>query len=76
MAGAGRVRSHFTGVFEWTGGVGAEVFGVLGEAEAGLFDPVGRESVELVGIGNWRLMRELPTSLLSLRVLERRRLLG
>ncbi len=45
-ADAGDVRSHFTGVFEWAGGIGAEVFGVVGEAEAVLFDGVGGKGVE------------------------------
>lgn len=30
-------------------GIGAEVFGVFGEAEAGLSDPLGGESAEFVG---------------------------
>lgn len=28
--------THQSGVFGWAGGVGAEVFGVVGEAESGL----------------------------------------
>ncbi|MHC0068037.1 hypothetical protein ACWATR_34985 [Nostoc sp. UIC 10890] len=38
-------RSHQSGVFEWAGGVGAEVSGVVGEAEPGLFYRFGREAV-------------------------------
>ncbi|WP_414569416.1 hypothetical protein [Nostoc sp. CCY 9925] len=30
-AGAGDLQSHFTGVFEWAGGVGAEVLESLGK---------------------------------------------
>jgi hypothetical protein len=41
-----------SGVFEWAGGIGAEVSGVVGETESGLFDDVGREIVELAGVGN------------------------
>ena len=37
---------------ECIGGVGAEVFGVVGEAESGLFDYSGRKSVEYFGVGN------------------------
>ncbi|MBR8836851.1 MAG: hypothetical protein DSM106950_23270 [Stigonema ocellatum SAG 48.90 = DSM 106950] len=40
-----RRQSHFTGVFQWTGGV-------VGEAESGLFDYSGRKSVEYFGVGN------------------------
>jgi hypothetical protein len=54
-ADADDLRSHFTGIFEWAGGIGAEVFGVVGEAEAGLFDPVGGKGVESSGVGNSRL---------------------
>ncbi|MEJ6484773.1 hypothetical protein N0Y54_26235 [Nostoc punctiforme UO1] len=36
---------------ECIGGVGAEVFGVVGEAESGLFDYSGRKSVEYFGVG-------------------------
>ncbi|WP_339376055.1 hypothetical protein [Calothrix sp. NIES-2098] len=41
---------HFTGVFEWAEGIGAEVFGIVGEAEAGLFDEFGRKGVESAGV--------------------------
>ncbi|YAF99502.1 MAG: hypothetical protein AB3A66_29765 (plasmid) [Nodularia sp. CChRGM 3473] len=44
--------SHQWGVFNWARGVGAEVFGVAGEAQSGLFDGVGGESVGCVGVGN------------------------
>ncbi|WP_375494859.1 hypothetical protein [uncultured Nostoc sp.] len=40
-ADAGDLRSHQSGVFEWAGGVGAEVFGDAGEAESCLFDGFG-----------------------------------
>ena len=43
-------RLHQSGVFEWAGGVGAEVSGVVGEAESCLFDWTGRESAEFVGV--------------------------
>lgn len=43
-------RSRQSGVFEWARGVGAEVFGVAGEAESGLFDGVGGETFECAGI--------------------------
>ncbi len=44
--------THFTSVFQWAGGVGAEVFGVVGEGESGLFNYSGRKSVEYFGVGN------------------------
>jgi len=44
------LQSHYTGVFEWAGGVGAEVFGVAGEAKSGLFDGFGRKSVEFARV--------------------------
>ncbi len=37
-ADADDLRSHQSGVFQWTGGIGTEVFGIFGEAEAGLFN--------------------------------------
>lgn len=58
-AGAGDLRTHQPGVFEWAGGVGAEIFGVVGEAEAGLFDGFGRKSFKAVGVGNQRLTPKL-----------------
>jgi hypothetical protein len=51
-ADAGDLRSHESGVFEWAGGVGAEVFGIVGEAELTLFDSFGREIVEGSGVRN------------------------
>ncbi|MBW4457729.1 MAG: hypothetical protein KME55_36680 [Nostoc indistinguendum CM1-VF10] len=50
---AGDMRSHQSGVFEWAGGVGAEVFGDAGEAESGLFDGFGRESAESLRVRNY-----------------------
>ncbi|BDI15011.1 hypothetical protein ANSO36C_08130 [Nostoc cf. commune SO-36] len=41
---------HWSSVFGWAGGVGAEVFGIVGEAEAGLLDGFEGESVELVRV--------------------------
>ncbi len=46
------MQSHQSGVFEWAGGIGAEVFGIFGEAEAGLFDGLGGEGVEYFGVRN------------------------
>ncbi|WP_254921400.1 hypothetical protein [Nodularia sp. NIES-3585] len=37
----GGVRSHQSCVFPYVEGFGAEVFGVAGEAQSGLFDGVG-----------------------------------
>ncbi len=45
-ADARDMRSHQQGVFWWAGGIGAEVLGVVGEAEAGLFGGVGRKIAE------------------------------
>ncbi|WP_176727018.1 hypothetical protein [Nostoc sp. KVJ20] len=41
--------SHQSGIFEWAGGVGAEVSGDAGEAESGLFDDFRREIIEFAG---------------------------
>lgn len=41
-----------TSVFQWARRVGAEVFGVAGEAKPFLFDCAGRKSVECFGVGN------------------------
>ncbi|MEH2463537.1 hypothetical protein [Nostoc sp.] len=56
VADAGDMRSYQSGVFEWAGGIGAEVFGVVGETESGLFDGFGGKSIELVRIRSKRLI--------------------
>ncbi|WP_193197981.1 hypothetical protein [Nostoc sp. MG11] len=47
-----RLRPHQSSLFECVRGISAEVFGVVGEAEAVLFDCVGREIAEGSGVGN------------------------
>ncbi|MBE8989939.1 hypothetical protein [Nostoc sp. LEGE 12450] len=45
-AGSGDLQSHQSSIFQCVGGVGAEVFGDAGEAEAGLFDSCRRQIIE------------------------------
>ncbi|MBD2534571.1 hypothetical protein H6G97_35870 [Nostoc flagelliforme FACHB-838] len=52
-ADEGDLRSHQSGIFEWAGGIGAEVFGIVRKAESGLFDSVGRKSAESLRVGNY-----------------------
>ncbi|MEH1825522.1 MAG: hypothetical protein V7L22_09165 [Nostoc sp.] len=40
------INLQYLDAFALAGGVGAEVFGVVGEAESGLLDNFGREIVE------------------------------
>ncbi|MEA5603246.1 hypothetical protein [Nostoc sp. UHCC 0252] len=49
-ADAGDLRSHQSRVVQWAGGIGAEVFGVVGEAESSLSYCCGREVVSTVGV--------------------------
>ncbi|WP_176726880.1 hypothetical protein [Nostoc sp. KVJ20] len=46
-------RLHQSGVFEWAGGVGAEVSGVVGETESCLCDGFGRENAKSLRVGNY-----------------------
>ncbi|MDZ8228162.1 hypothetical protein [Nostoc sp. ChiVER01] len=43
--------TYASGCIRVAGGVGAEVFGDAGKAEAGLFDGFGGESIEGFGVG-------------------------
>lgn len=66
------MRSHQSSVFQFLGGISAEVSGDAGEAESVLSDRLGGESVEFARVGNWRLMQGLPAGVLSRSCFEAR----
>jgi hypothetical protein len=59
MPMAGYSASHQSNLFQCVRGVGAKVFGIVGEVEPILFDGFGRKSVEGSGVGNHTIMEQI-----------------
>ncbi|BBD62970.1 hypothetical protein NIES2109_58200 (plasmid) [Nostoc sp. HK-01] len=53
------LSTHFTGVLQWVGGISAEFFGIVREAESVLFDPLEGEVALGSRVGNHALILQI-----------------